>query len=169
MLSVRFWPILLKKSAMVSTAEKYAFEIEIFTLSRGFRAQISRSRAQERHLQQSVHAQPGRIDFFNTIGRSLPIMVSTHTGQIRRNRGSGRTQTGGQVACNFAPEHLHLRRRPEGSYPPIYRSSHCKQCLKGERRSSHLNGEPQTDGFKKQRMNPARVTRHLHRRAPHNL
>jgi hypothetical protein len=29
-------PILLKKSAMVSTAEKYALENEIFTLSRGF-------------------------------------------------------------------------------------------------------------------------------------
>jgi hypothetical protein len=28
-------PILLKKSAMVSTAEKYALEIEFFTLSRG--------------------------------------------------------------------------------------------------------------------------------------
>ncbi|WP_222934597.1 hypothetical protein, partial [Pseudomonas rhodesiae] len=67
------WPIVLKKSAMVSTAEKYALEIEIFTLSRGFRAQISRSRAQKRHLQQSVHAQPGRIDFFNTIGRLLPF------------------------------------------------------------------------------------------------
>jgi hypothetical protein len=36
-------PILLKKSAMDSTAEKYALEIEIFTLNRGFRAQISRS------------------------------------------------------------------------------------------------------------------------------
>jgi hypothetical protein len=33
-LNVRFWPILLKKSAVVSTAEKYALEIEIFTLSR---------------------------------------------------------------------------------------------------------------------------------------
>ena len=33
---VRNRPILLRKSAMVSTAEKYAFEIEIFTLSRGF-------------------------------------------------------------------------------------------------------------------------------------
>jgi hypothetical protein len=29
-------PILLKKSAMVSTKEKYALDIEIFTLSRGF-------------------------------------------------------------------------------------------------------------------------------------
>ncbi|PNQ88471.1 hypothetical protein CCU68_31935 [Pseudomonas gingeri NCPPB 3146 = LMG 5327] len=65
---------MLKKSAMVSTAEKYALEIEIFTLSRGFRAQISRSRAQKRHLQQSVHAQPGRIDFFNTIGQKLPYL-----------------------------------------------------------------------------------------------
>ena len=31
----RFRPILLKKSASVSTAEKCASEIEIFTLSRG--------------------------------------------------------------------------------------------------------------------------------------
>ena len=35
------WPILLKKSAMVFTAEKHALEIEIFALSKGFRAQIS--------------------------------------------------------------------------------------------------------------------------------
>jgi hypothetical protein len=62
--SICFWPILLKKSAMDSTAEKYALEIEIFTLSRGFRVQISRSCAQKRHLQQSVRGQPGRTDFF---------------------------------------------------------------------------------------------------------
>jgi hypothetical protein len=31
------WPILLKKSTMVSAAEKYASEIEIFTFGRGFR------------------------------------------------------------------------------------------------------------------------------------
>ncbi|MFC6339204.1 hypothetical protein [Pseudomonas karstica] len=42
----RFWPILLKKSAMVSTVEKYAFEVEICTLIGGFGAQISRSDAQ---------------------------------------------------------------------------------------------------------------------------
>ncbi|WP_050562638.1 hypothetical protein [Pseudomonas sp. GM78] len=47
MLDDRFWPILLKKSVMVSTAEKYALEIEIFTLSRGFWTQISRSCAQK--------------------------------------------------------------------------------------------------------------------------
>eukprot|EP01034_Spumella_vulgaris_P000952 gene952-1255_t len=63
---------------MVSTAEKYAFEIEIFTLSRGFRAQISRSCAQKRHFQQSVHAQPGRTDFFNTIGRLQPFVTGNN-------------------------------------------------------------------------------------------
>ena len=52
---------------MVSTAEKYVLEIEIFTLNRGFRAQISRSCAQKRDFQQSVRGQSGRTDFFNTI------------------------------------------------------------------------------------------------------
>ncbi|WP_058542477.1 hypothetical protein [Pseudomonas fluorescens] len=46
-LSVCFWPILLKKSIMVSTAEKYASEIEIFTFGRGFQTQISRSSVQK--------------------------------------------------------------------------------------------------------------------------
>jgi len=62
-------PILLKKSAMVSTAKKYALEIEIFSLSRGFRAQISRGCAQKRRFQQSIRGQSGRTDFFNTIGQ----------------------------------------------------------------------------------------------------
>lgn len=43
--------ILLKKSAMVSTAEKYALEIEIFTLSRGYRVQISHSGVQKKSFQ----------------------------------------------------------------------------------------------------------------------
>ena len=67
-LNVRYWPILLKKSAMVSTVEKYALEIEIFTLSRGFAAQISHSDAQKRHVKQSVRGQSGSTDFFNRIG-----------------------------------------------------------------------------------------------------
>jgi hypothetical protein len=62
-------PILLKKSAMVSTAENYALEIEIFSMSRGFRAQISRSCAEKRRFQQPVCGQSGRTDFFNTIGQ----------------------------------------------------------------------------------------------------
>jgi hypothetical protein len=66
-------PILLKKSAMVSTAEKYALEIEIFTLNRGFRAHISRSCAQKRHFQQSVRGPSGRTDFFNTIDQKQSL------------------------------------------------------------------------------------------------
>ncbi|KZN19297.1 hypothetical protein A1D17_25200 [Pseudomonas fluorescens] len=54
---------------MVSMVEKYTLEIEIFTLSRGFRAQISRSCAQEGFFQQSVCEQSGRTDFFNRIDR----------------------------------------------------------------------------------------------------
>ncbi|KNH29238.1 hypothetical protein ACS77_04835 [Pseudomonas syringae] len=61
---------------MVSTAEKYALEIEIFTLSRGFRAQISHSCVQKRRFQQSVCGQSGRTDFFNTIGRKQSLTFS---------------------------------------------------------------------------------------------
>jgi hypothetical protein len=43
-------PILLKKSAMVSTAEKYAPEIEICVLSKDSQAQIWRSCAKKRHF-----------------------------------------------------------------------------------------------------------------------
>jgi hypothetical protein len=60
--------ILLKKSAMVSMVEKYALEIKIFVLNRGFQAQISRSGAQKRHFQRSVCRRSGRTDFFNRIG-----------------------------------------------------------------------------------------------------
>lgn len=62
-------PILLKKSASVSTAEKYALEIEILTLHRGFRAQISRSSVQKRRFHCSMHGRPGWADFFNRIGQ----------------------------------------------------------------------------------------------------
>ncbi|EJM64580.1 hypothetical protein PMI29_03016 [Pseudomonas sp. GM49] len=47
MVSDRNWPILLKKSTMVSAAEKYASEIEICTFGSGFRTQISRSSVQK--------------------------------------------------------------------------------------------------------------------------
>ncbi|MBI6706676.1 MULTISPECIES: hypothetical protein [Pseudomonas] len=46
-MTVRFWPILLKKTAVVSKVEKYAFEIKIVTFSRRFRAQIWRSGLQK--------------------------------------------------------------------------------------------------------------------------
>jgi hypothetical protein len=81
-----FWPILLKKSAMVSTAEKYAIEIEIFTLSRGFRAQISRSGAQKRRFQRSVCGQSGRTDFFNRIGRKRMSMIRSYRPEVTSKR-----------------------------------------------------------------------------------
>jgi hypothetical protein len=77
-LTDRFWPILLKKSAIASTAEKYALEIEIFTLSSGFLAPISRSSAQKRRFQRSVCGQSGRTDFFNRIGRFLPVATGSY-------------------------------------------------------------------------------------------
>jgi len=58
---------------MVSTAEKYALEIEIFALSRGFRIQILRSGVQKRHFHQSMIRQFGQTDFFNRIGRFLSV------------------------------------------------------------------------------------------------
>lgn len=97
-----FWPILLKKSALISMVEKYALEIEIFTLSRGFRAQISRSGAQKTYFQRSVCGQSEKTDFFNRIGRFLPIMVMKRADQIRRSRCSVRMHITGQVECNFA-------------------------------------------------------------------
>jgi hypothetical protein len=66
---VRFWPILLKKSGLVSAAEKYASEIEIFTFGRGFQAQISRSSVQKRRFHWSMTRQFWMTDFFNRIGR----------------------------------------------------------------------------------------------------
>jgi hypothetical protein len=69
----RFRPILLKKSAMVSSAEKYASEIEIFTFSSGSRTQISRSSVQKRRFHQSMSKPFGRTDFFNRIGQKLPF------------------------------------------------------------------------------------------------
>jgi hypothetical protein len=68
------WPILLKKSAMVCASEKYASEVEIFTFGRGFRTRISRSSVQKRRFHQSMVRQFGQTDFFNRIGRFLPVM-----------------------------------------------------------------------------------------------
>ncbi len=67
-----FGSILLKKPAMVCASEKYAPEIEIFTLGRGFRTRISRSSVQKRCFLQSMIRQFGQTDFFNRIGRKRP-------------------------------------------------------------------------------------------------
>jgi len=102
-------PILLKKSAMVATSKKYALEIEIFTLSRGFRAQISRSCAQKRRFQQSVRGESGRTDFFNTIGQKrTPALhpyrhgTAIHQRVTHNQLGDHKSQRGSQEckACN---------------------------------------------------------------------
>lgn len=63
-----FWPILLKKSALVSTVEKFAPELEICVLDKRFTARISRSSTQNSCFYLSVSARFGQTDFFNTIG-----------------------------------------------------------------------------------------------------
>ncbi|AWM92931.1 hypothetical protein DJ564_20110 [Pseudomonas sp. 31-12] len=74
----RYWPILLKKSAMVYASEKYASEIENFTFCRGFRTRISRSSVQKRRFHHSMIRQFGQTDFFNSIGRFLPVATSSN-------------------------------------------------------------------------------------------
>ncbi|MFL8989552.1 hypothetical protein Q8X48_14670 [Pseudomonas sp. QLc11A] len=67
----RFWPILLKKSASVSTTEKYALEIEIYFFGKRSRTRISRSSVQKRCFHPSMFERFGKTDFFNRIGRFL--------------------------------------------------------------------------------------------------
>jgi hypothetical protein len=64
---------------MVSTAEKYALEIEIFTMSREFRDQISRSAAQKRLFLESVCRRFGQTDFFNRIDPKQTFAGATKT------------------------------------------------------------------------------------------
>jgi len=64
----------LKKSASVSTAEKYAPEIEICVFGRRFRTRISRSSVQKRCVHPSMFERFGKTDFFNRIDRSLPVV-----------------------------------------------------------------------------------------------
>lgn len=60
---------------MVSAAENYAFEIEIFTFGRGLRTQILRSSVQKRCFNQSMTWLFGRTDVFNRIGRFLTFAM----------------------------------------------------------------------------------------------
>jgi hypothetical protein len=63
----RFRPILLKKSDVVSTAEKCAREIEISNRRKGTQTQISRSSARKRGFHRSVFWPFEKTDFFNRI------------------------------------------------------------------------------------------------------
>jgi hypothetical protein len=60
-------PILLKKSAVVFKAEKYASEIEILNVRRAFQAEISRRSVLKRRFHRPILGQPEKSDFFNRI------------------------------------------------------------------------------------------------------
>lgn len=63
-------PIVLKKSVSVSTAEKFAPELEICVLGRRFMARTSRGCTQNRSFFLSVSERFGQTGFFNTIGQN---------------------------------------------------------------------------------------------------
>ena len=54
---------------MVSTAEKYALEIEVFNLSRGFRPEILRSNVQNGVFSSQYMGSLEGLTVFNRIGR----------------------------------------------------------------------------------------------------
>ena len=60
---------MLKKSAMVFKAEKYASEIEILNVRRAFQAEISRRSVLKRRFYLPILRQPEKPDFFNRIGQ----------------------------------------------------------------------------------------------------
>ena len=66
--------ILLKKSAVVSIAEKYASEIEVLNFRKDFRAEISRRGVLKRRFHRSMFRQFGKTDFFNRIGRMRSLV-----------------------------------------------------------------------------------------------
>lgn len=62
-------PILLKKSALVTAAEKLTPDTEILKDGRGLRAQISHSDARKRRFHRSRLGPFWQSDFFNRIGQ----------------------------------------------------------------------------------------------------
>ena len=71
--SVGFRPILLKKSAVFSKAEKYASEIEILNVRRAFQAEISRRSVLKRRFHRSILRHSEKTDFFNRVGQKQPV------------------------------------------------------------------------------------------------
>lgn len=103
------WPILLKKSAAFSKAEKYASEIEILNVRRAFQAEISRRSVLKRRFHLSILRHSEKTDFFNRIGRFLPVSATANFDQVKckrlvishANEWSVAMQMSGQVGRNF--------------------------------------------------------------------
>ena len=66
-------PILLKKSAVVFKAAKYASEIEILNVRRASQAEISRRSALKRRFHRPILRQSEKPDFFNRIDPLRPL------------------------------------------------------------------------------------------------
>ncbi len=82
---VRSTPIVSKKSASVSTVEKFAPEIEICVFSRRFTTRISLSSTQNRCFYLSVSESFGQPDFFNTIGHLMPLTTGHDRPRLCKN------------------------------------------------------------------------------------
>ena len=68
-------PILLKKSAVFSKAEKYASEIEILNVRRAFQAEISRRSVLKRRFHRSILRHSEKTDFFNRIDPKQSFII----------------------------------------------------------------------------------------------
>jgi len=78
-------PIVLKKSAMVSAADKHASEIEVFTCERGCLTQISCGSVLKRRFHRSLSSLFQKADFFNTIGQEPTLSVYEFRGDSLLN------------------------------------------------------------------------------------
>jgi hypothetical protein len=66
-------PILLKKSAAVFEASKYASEIEILNVRRASQTEISHRNVLKRRFHRPILQCSEKTEFFNRISRKLPI------------------------------------------------------------------------------------------------
>jgi len=66
----------LKKSATLSAADKYALEIEFLTSGKGCWVQISHDSVLKRRFHRSVFCPFQKSDFFNRIDPLLPFVTS---------------------------------------------------------------------------------------------
>ena len=69
-------PIVLKKSAVVFEASKYASEIEILNVRRAFQAEISRRNVLKRRFHPPTLRWSEKTDFFNRIGQEQSLVAA---------------------------------------------------------------------------------------------
>ncbi len=91
---VCFWQILLKKSPLVTTAKKLAFEIEILKSGRGLRAQISRSYAQKKRFHRSRVGRLGKATFSTESAVLCRSLLWQYTMAVHRYGHSGPAHLG---------------------------------------------------------------------------